>query len=97
MNTVKNFIGFKILPINTEKSHKVKNGGRYTFKVPFSYNKKEIVLELQNLFGVKVYSIKTLNVRGKKTNFKRISGQRSKYKKVYVKFFGNEEINFDKL
>ena len=58
---------------------------RYTFEVAKSANKIEIAKAVEEIFGVKVASVNTLNVQAKA---KRMGagrpGQRKSWKKAYV-------------
>ena len=53
-----------IKPIITEKSMSGLQNGKYTFKVAKNANKVEIAKAVEELFGVKVAKVNTLNVRG---------------------------------
>lgn len=71
-------------PIITEKSEGLKKNNVYTFKVDASANKIQIKQVIEKKFNVKVKSINSLNVRGKKKRVGKYSGRTSDYKKVYV-------------
>lgn len=54
-----------IRPIITEKSMTGVANKKYTFEVCQDANKIEIAKAVEELFGVKVQKVNTLNVRGK--------------------------------
>ena len=54
-----------IRPIITEKSMEAVEAKKYVFEVAASANKIEIRKAIETIFGVKVLSVNTLNVKGK--------------------------------
>ena len=65
----------------------------YVFKVDKRANKHEIKRAVENLFGKKVESVNTLNVRGKKKRERRADfGRTSSWKKAIVKLKDGERI-----
>ncbi len=68
--------------------------GQMTFKVLPNATKPEIKAAVEFLFSVKVESVQTLNVKGKRKNFGRVRGQRSDWKKAYVKLKEGHDITF---
>ena len=77
-----------IKPILTEKSYQKIADNVYTFKVAKDANKVEIRKAIEEVFGVKVEKVNTLNVKGhtKTQNTKqgRTVGKTSDYKKAIV-------------
>lgn len=77
-------------PIITEKSMKVeldKNGEeikKYTFEVPKTVNKLEIKYAVEEVFGVKVAKVNTMNYLGKVKRMGRNEGRRPSWKKAVV-------------
>lgn len=77
-------------PIITEKSMATyfdKEGNeikRYTFEVPQSANKIEIKKAVEEVFGVKVAKVNTMNVLGKVKRMGRFEGRRPSWKKAVV-------------
>lgn len=72
-------------PIITEKSMSASADKKYTFEVAGSANKIEIKQAVEEIFGVKVEKVNTMNVLGK---FKRMGvhvGKRPDWKKAIVK------------
>jgi large subunit ribosomal protein L23 len=71
-------------PLLTEKSYAGINDKKYTFIVAKKSNKTEIKLAVEELFGVKVDSVNTANVRGKMKRQGKTEGMTSSYKKAIV-------------
>lgn len=77
-------------PIITEKSMKVltdKEGNeirKYTFEVPKTVNKIEIKYAVEEVFGVKVAKVNTMNYEGKLKRMGRYEGRRASWKKAVV-------------
>jgi len=81
-------------PHESEKASRVADKhNQYVFKVLRDANKQEIKAAVEMLFEVKVENVQTVNVKGKQKNFGRIRGQRSNWKKAYVKLQVGQEIN----
>lgn len=74
-----------LAPRVTEKSVRTaEQANQYVFKVAKDATKQEIKDAVELMFEVKVRQVRTLNVKGKRKNFGRRSGQRSDWKKAYV-------------
>ncbi|HIU56579.1 MAG TPA: 50S ribosomal protein L23 [Candidatus Ornithomonoglobus merdipullorum] len=77
-------------PIITEKSMQVltdREGNeirRYTFEVPKTVNKLEIKYAVEEVFGVKVAKVNTMNYAGKLKRMGRYEGRRPSWKKAIV-------------
>lgn len=77
-------------PIITEKSMKVefdREGNeikKYTFEVPKTVNKLEIKYAVEEVFGVKVAAVNTMNYQGKLKRMGRYEGRRAAWKKAIV-------------
>lgn len=71
-------------PILTEKSYKGIQDKKYTFVVAKNANKTQIKLAVEEIFGVKVESVNTANVRGKWKRQGQSQGLTSSYKKAVV-------------
>lgn len=77
-------------PVITEKSmEKIydKQGNeikRYTFKVDSNANKIEIKKAVEEIFGVSVEKVNTINVTGKEKRMGRYVGRRASWKKAIV-------------
>jgi len=72
-------------PVITEKSTLLKEkGGALVFRVQRRANKTEIKKAVEQIFDVKVASVRTENVHGKFKRVGRFTGQRPDWKKAYV-------------
>ena len=77
-------------PIITEKSMEAvydRQGNeikKYTFEVPKTANKVEIKKAVEEVFGVKVSAVNTMNVTGKMKRMGRYEGRRPSWKKAIV-------------
>lgn len=81
------------LPVITEKSTYVKdNLQTLTFKVARDANKQEIKDAVQQIFKVKVGSVRTANFHGKTRRQGRYSGRRPDWKKAYVTLKKGEKM-----
>ena len=82
-----------IKPIITEKSMQlVESNNSYTFEVDRKANKVEIKKAIEEIFGVTVVSVKTINVRPKKKRMGQYEGYTSAYKKAIVKLIDTDSI-----
>jgi large subunit ribosomal protein L23 len=80
-------------PIITEKSSRLKEKNREVcFQVASRANKTEIKKAVEQLFKVKVESVRTQNMVGKWRRVGRSQGQRSDWKKAYVKLKEGEKM-----
>ena len=77
---------FEILrrPRITEKATNAAAQGAYVFDVAVDASKPEIKAAVEDVFGVKVRAVNTLNQDGKKKRFRGKPGRRNDYKKAYV-------------
>lgn len=57
---------------------------KYTFEVPQSANKIEIKKAVEEVFGVKVAKVNTMNITGKLKRMGRYEGRRPSWKKAIV-------------
>lgn len=83
-----------IKPIITEDSMERLQNGRYTFKVAKDANKIEIAKAIEEIFGVKVAKVNTMNVKGKEKRMGRYTGFRPDWKKAIVTLEGDKTIEF---
>ena len=80
-------------PVITEKSTLLKeNLQTVTFKVLRDANKIEIKDAVENIFKVKVDSVRTANFHGKKRRQGKYAGRRSDWKKAYVTLKAGEKM-----
>ena len=72
-------------PIITEQSMEAATYKKYTFEVAKDANKIEIAKAVEEIFGVKVAKVNTLNMQGKVKHLGRYpSGRRASWKKAMV-------------
>ncbi|MBQ3118146.1 MAG: 50S ribosomal protein L23 [Clostridia bacterium] len=74
-----------IKPVVTEASMDMIADKKYTFKVATDANKVEIKKAVEEIFGVKVEKVTTMNFDGKLKRMGRFEGRRAAYKKAVVK------------
>lgn len=75
----------EILPYITEKTERLKQEGKYVFKVPKEATKPQIKEEIEKRFKVKVEKVWVQNVKPKKKGWGRILGKKPGFKKAVVK------------
>jgi large subunit ribosomal protein L23 len=79
----------------SEKSYRVADKhNQILFKVLPEANKTEIKKAVEMLFDVKVDSVRTVSVKGKKRRFGKIMGTTKDWKKAYVRLQDGYNINF---
>lgn len=83
-----------IRPLITERTTQLMGEGKYVFVVDKKANKIEIAKAVAEIFKVKVLSVNTANVTGKKKRVGRTVGKRPDYKKAIVKLAAGETIEF---
>lgn len=72
-------------PIITEKSMEMLDENKYTFEVDKNANKPEIKAAIEAIFdGVKVKTVRTMNLTGKSVRTRYGYGKRSDWKKAIV-------------
>ena len=71
-------------PVVTEASMEDLRAGKYTFKVALSANKIEIKKAVEEIFGVQVASVNTMNLDGKNKRRGMTFGKTAKTKKAIV-------------
>lgn len=72
-------------PVITEQSMEAMAEGKYTFVVDKKANKTEIKNAIEQIFGVKVDKVNTINMKGKKKRMGIHEGRRPNWKKAIVK------------
>ncbi len=73
-----------IAPVITEKSMTAIDQKKYTFKVAKDATKIDIARAVEELFGVKVAKVNTINVRGQQRRMGRYEGYTASWKKAIV-------------
>ena len=82
-----------VRPLITEKtSAAYQDRGEYTFEVHPNATKPQIRLAIEDLFGVKVTDVWTMNQRGKEKRMGRSAGRRPNWKKAIVKLREGDTI-----
>ncbi|MCS5547632.1 MAG: 50S ribosomal protein L23 [SAR86 cluster bacterium] len=70
------------------------NSGQIAFKVRSDSNKKQIKRAVEEMFNVKVSSVKTVSVKGKKKRMGMRSGKTNDWKKAYIKLEEGQNLDF---
>ena len=73
-----------IHPIVTEKSVRLQKENKYVFRVDPRATKPEIKKAVEEMFGVTVLKVNTINVKGKRKRLGRFEGRTSSWKKAIV-------------
>jgi large subunit ribosomal protein L23 len=82
-------------PHESEKSVIIADKYRQiVFKVKRDATKKEIKQAVEQLFEVKIDTVRTANIKGKTKRFRQISGRRKDWKKAYVTLKEGFDISF---
>jgi len=86
-------------PLITERGTVLRDlANQYFFQVNPAANKHEIKQAVELYFGVKVASVRTMNMRGKIKRMGRFQGKRSDWKKAVVTLSEGETIDiFDNV
>ncbi len=84
-----------VAPVVSEKSYALMEEGVYTFKVHPSASKPEIRDAVQEIFGVRVAKVNTLNRQGKRKRNRRTFtwGRRPDTKRAIVTLVEGDEID----
>ena len=81
-----------IRPIITEHSYDMIEMNKYTFEVARDANKIEIAKAVEEIFGVTVKKVNTMNVKPKKKRVRYIAGYTRSWKKAMVTIAEGETI-----
>jgi len=82
-------------PLITEKTNIQKESyNQISFEIDRNANRVEVKKAVENIFKVKVASVRTLQVKGKIKRRGRILGKRKDWKKAIVKLMPGERIDF---
>jgi large subunit ribosomal protein L23 len=71
-------------PLITEKSMGLASLGKYAFEVDPDANKIEIAQAIEQIYGVEVVKVNTINVKPKTKRLGRFEGKTGGMKKAYV-------------
>jgi len=77
--------GIILKPHATEKTASLGSFDTYSFIVSRNANKIEIKKAFWRMYGIKPVKIQIINMPAKKTSFKRQAGQKSAWKKAYIR------------
>lgn len=77
----------------SEKSFTQAGNGKYTFVVDKNADKDMVAKVCEELFGVKVLSVNSMNYNGKIKMTKRIKGKRADFKKVVLTLKKGDKID----
>jgi large subunit ribosomal protein L23 len=81
-----------IRPVVSEKSYVLSAADKYTFRVHPNAHKTQIRQAIQELFGVRVVEVRTVNVKSKPKRRANISGRTRTWKKAVVQIKAGESI-----
>jgi len=79
-------------PIISEKSVRLKEQNKYTFKVDWNSNSSEIGKAVENKFNTKVEKVNVIKMPAKKKSLGRYSGKTARWKKAIVTLRKGEKI-----
>ena len=82
-----------IAPVISEKSYGLLDGNKYTFIVRPDANKTQIKIAIEQIFGVKVRSVNTLNRAGKRKRTRFGYGHRPDVKRAVVGLAEGDSID----
>ncbi len=82
-------------PLITEKTTIQKDAfNQFSFEVAPKANRVQIRRAIEEVFGVRVSSVRTMQIRGKRKRRGRILGRRRSWKKAIVTLMPGERIEF---
>ncbi|MBF4509192.1 MAG: 50S ribosomal protein L23 [Aeromicrobium sp.] len=73
-----------IRPVVSEKSYELMEQNRYTFEVDKRAKKEQIAQAIEEIFGVRVEKVNTMNVSGKPRRLRYNKGLSRSWKKAIV-------------
>ncbi len=93
MSTVADPRDVIVAPVVSEKSYAELQNNWYTFMVHPDANKTEIKIAIQQIFGVRVLTVNTLNREGKRKRTRTGWGQRKSTKRAMVRLADGDRID----
>ena len=81
-----------LAPVVSEKSYSLLDNNAYTFTVHPDANKTEIRQAVEQIWGVKVVGVNTINRKGKTKRFRFTTGKRRDTKRAIVKLAPGDKI-----
>ncbi|MEA2509709.1 MAG: large subunit ribosomal protein [Actinomycetota bacterium] len=91
-STKSDFRDVILAPVVSEKSYSLIDQNAYTFLVHPDANKTEIRQAVEQIWGVKVVSVNTVNRKGKSKRFRYTVGKRQDTKRAIVKLAPDDKI-----
>ena len=82
-----------IAPVVSEKTYGLLDDNKYTFVVRPDANKTEIRIAVEQIFGVKVTAVNTLNRKGKARRTRNGLGKRKDTKRAIVSVAAGQSID----
>ena len=80
-------------PVISEKSYGLVDENKYTFLVHPAANKTQVKIAVEQVFGVKVTSVNTINRQGKRKRMRRGFGRRNDTKRAIVTVAPGDRID----
>ena len=81
-----------VAPVISEKSYGLLDNNKYTFLVRPDANKTQIKIAVEQVFGVKVTGVNTLNRQGKRKRTRTGYGKRNDTKRAIVSLVQGDRI-----
>ena len=81
-----------IRPVVSEKSYVLAANDKYTFRVHPDANKTQVRQAVEDLFGVRVEDVRTVNVRSKPKRRGMTAGRTREWKKAIVQLHQDDSI-----
>jgi large subunit ribosomal protein L23 len=81
-----------IKPVVSEKSYALLAANKYTFRVHDDANKTQIRQAVEEIFGVRVEDVRTVNVRSKPKRRGMTAGRTREWKKAVVQLHQDDSI-----
>lgn len=82
-----------IKPVVSEKSYGLLDDNKYTFVVAPDANKTQIKIAVEQVFGVRVTAVNTMNRQGKRTRTRMGFGKRADTKRAIVTLAEGDTID----
>ena len=82
-----------LAPVVSEKSYGLLDEGKYTFVVDPRANKTEIKIAVEQVFGVKVKSVNTINRQGKRRRTRYGFGKKADTKRAIITVAEGQRID----
>lgn len=81
-----------IQPVISEKSYALLAANKYTFRVRDTANKTQVRQAIEDIFGVRVQGVRTVNVKPKPKRRGVTAGKRRQWKKAVVTLHPDDTI-----